>query len=192
MIRLLALCVLVCLGTTTMAFAGPAEEKLALLEAAVDGDKQAQYQLAKLYELQAVEESDDPFEPDAELQGKALHWYEAAAVQGMVLAKEQLLTLYSLSEDDELRKRWLPLATAMAEQGSLLGCYRLGQHYYGISYQSQFQQADAVAQSRYWFEQLLRTVPAEQSVIFERGGKVWREVTRHDIEELLAILDDPN
>ena len=61
-----------------------------LLESATEGDMKAQYEIAKIYEQEALADG-DLWETAPEPWGKAIFWYEAAAAQGSKQAQYALL-----------------------------------------------------------------------------------------------------
>jgi len=190
----LILCIL-SLGLATPAMAVDTGRKLALLESAVAGDANAQYELAMIYDEEAYEQSEDPFEPEPELWEKMRHWCEAAADQGHFEAKRALLQrVYDLSLGEEESRKWYKLAQEMAESGDKVAQYQLAEIYYARSLGDAMSAGDGPARSDSavpairWYSKLLDGLNPKETVILSMLETFDREVTVDYVNEQLAYL----
>jgi TPR repeat protein len=190
----LILCIL-SLGLVTPAMAVDTGRKLALLESAVAGDANAQYELAMIYEEEAYEQSEDPFEPEPELWGKVRHWCEAAADQGHSEAKLALLQrVYDPSLGEEESRKWYKLAHEMAERGDKVAQYQLAEIYFAKCLGEVLEAGDSPARSDSaepalrWYSRLLDGLKSHQTVILSKLETHDREVTVDNVNEKLAYL----
>lgn len=175
---LLALLVLICIWVAP-SFANEKEQKLALLEAAVEGDANAQYELASIYALEAFEEEDD-FEPAPKPWGKSLHWYESAAAQGHIRARYALLSRMDFQQD-----KWFELAYTMAESGDKYAQYHLARLFSARchnDYNVCFLQA-----SIRWYTELLKGTEKkkDEEDILPKSLTLTRRATIGDIKQSL-------
>lgn len=91
MIRLKVIFLVVFLLWTVPVLAVNAKQKLALLEPALEADAKAQYELALIYQDEAVDATGSFLEPGPDLWKKSIHWFEAASALGHLEAREALL-----------------------------------------------------------------------------------------------------
>lgn len=190
----IVLCVLL-LGLAAPAMATEAKQKLALLESAVAGDANAQYELAVIYEEEAYDASEDPFEPEPELWKKVLHWYEAAAAQGHGGARQALLHHgYNSTAGEEEDLKWFKLANKMAESGDKYAQYRLAEIYYAKNLGEAMNAGDGPVRSEsaelaiHWYGRLLEGLNPGETVILSLFETLDREVTVDDVKKKLAYL----
>jgi hypothetical protein len=128
MIRLYVSLLLLLLIAPIAGAAGSAE-KVVLLESAISGYMDSQYQLGNIYEKEA-QNAGDYFDPDIELLKKAVYWYEQASEQGHQHAQVSLISIYqSYSENLGIEGKWLALITKMAEEGNIGAQFALAEYY---------------------------------------------------------------
>lgn len=190
----LILCIL-SLGLATPAMAVDTGRKLALLESAVAGDANAQYELAMIYELEAYEQSEDPFEPEPELWEKMRQWFEAAADQGHFEAKRALLQrVYDMSLGEEESRKWYKLAQEMAKSGDKIAQYLLAEIYFARSLGDAMDAGDGLAHSDSaepairWYSRLLDGLNPGDTVILSKLETFDREVTVDYVNDKLIYL----
>lgn len=130
-------------------------QKRAFQQSAAGGDAEAQYQLALIYEEEAMVNGDIS-EASTAPWGKAIHWYEAAAAQGNKQAQFALLSrIYSCEGETEEINKWLKLANNMAEDGDKYAQYRLGEYHYSKSVGSRMYEGDPFPDAIRWYTELL-------------------------------------
>ncbi|MGE4545679.1 MAG: hypothetical protein AB7D06_16425 [Pedobacter sp.] len=190
----LILCILFW-GAAIPAMAGEAEHKLALLESAVAGDANAQYELAMIYEEEAYDQSEDPFEPEPELWEKVRHWCEAAADQGHFEAKRALLQRgYDSTSSEEESDKWFKLANEMAKSGDKVAQYLLAEIYFARSLGDAMDAGDGLARSDSaepairWYSRLLDGLNPGETVILSKLETFDREVTVDYVNDNLIYL----
>ena len=180
-----------CLLWAVPSSANNAEQKLVLLESAVKGDAKAQYQLALIYEEEAIDATGDYFEPDPKLWRKAIHWFEAASDQGHLKAKETLLArIYRPARNAEEEVKWLRLGTKMAESGHKYAQYLLAEFYFAKSVGGRLCDFDPFEPAIYWYSKLLDGLDTGEKVIFSRVVTLGKEVAVADVQWHLNYLKE--
>jgi len=171
------------------AWAVDSEKKVNLLEAAVEGNTTAQFELAEIYEEEAREY--DMFEPDMDLLKKAVHWYEKAAAKGHTPSQHALLGIYIYPYDEaspsEWPGKWLPLIKTMAAEGDRKAQYNLAQHYsFPHNCDTQFRECLDKAISLY--AGLLKDLPPGETTVFKMFEISTKKITRQEIEAEITRL----
>ncbi len=162
--------------------------KVALLESAVEGDQNAQFELAEIYAEEAQDY--DFINPDMTLLGKAVYWYEKAAEKGHKPSQSALLDIYDFPYEDknpQWQKKWFILTNTLADEGDRKAQFILGRHYsYRNNCDTDLKQC--LDKSIYWYSKVLKGLPPEQSTVFKRFEVTPDTVTRQYIEVLIARL----
>ncbi|VVS93864.1 tetratricopeptide repeat protein [Desulfoluna spongiiphila] len=164
------------------------EDKLALLEAAVEGDTTAQYTLAETYAEEAG--IHDLFDQDIELLKKAVHWYEKAAEKGHTPSQKALASIYLFPLDDappEWSTKWLPLAKKLVDKGDRKAQYDLAR-YYSFPHNCDTRFRQCLNRAIGLYGGLLKDLPPGQATVFRAFEISPRKITRQEIETEIARL----
>jgi TPR repeat protein len=164
------------------------DDKLSLLESAVEGDQNAQFDLAELYAEEAQEYN--IIAPDMTLLEKAVHWYEKAAEKGHKPSQSALLDIYDFPYEDEnpqWQKKWFILANTLASEGDRKAQFILGKHY-SQAYNCDTDLKQCLDKAIHWYSRILKGLPSKQTTVFERYEVTTGAVTRQHIEILIARL----
>ncbi|MCP4341932.1 MAG: sel1 repeat family protein [Desulfobulbaceae bacterium] len=174
---------------TIPALANDAEQEVVLQKSAAEGDAKAQYELALIYEKEAIDATDDCFEPNPELWRKAIHWLEAASDQDHLKAKKILLSkIYRPVLNREEKVKWLRLGTEMAENGHKYAQYLLAEFYYSISVGGRRYDSDPFEPAIFWYSKLLEGTGSDDTIIIPRIDTLGKEVIVADIRWNLNYL----
>ncbi|BCS99076.1 hypothetical protein DSLASN_47080 [Desulfoluna limicola] len=159
------------------------------MEAAVEGDTNAQFELAGIYEEEASEY--DMFEPDMELLKKAVHWYEKAAEKGHTPSQHALLGIYIYPYDDasppEWPGKWLPLVKEMAAKGDRKAQYHLA-GYYSFPHNCDTQFKGCLNKAISLYSGLLKDLPPGETTVFKPFEITTKKITRQKIDAEIARL----
>lgn len=172
-------------------YADDSGQKLAFQQSAAGGDAEAQYQLAFLYEEEAMADGDIS-EPAPVPWEKAIHWYEASAAQGHKQAQYALLSRMYSSEGEEEMGKWLKLANTMAEGGDKYAQYRLGGYYFSKCVGSRMYDGDPFPDAIRWYTELLVGTEAQgdDEDILPRSLALSKNATIGDIRFRLNYLKE--
>ena len=172
------------------ALANDVGQKLVLFESAVEGNATAQYELALIYEEEAIA-AGDYFDPAPGAWKKAIRWYEAAAAQGNSEARNALLRyVYSPESSPDEELKWIILATELAENGHKYAKYMLAEFYYFKCVGGRKYDGDPFPPAIRWYSELLEGNCSDETEIFSKATTFTSEVTVVDIKQKLNYLKE--
>lgn len=191
MYRLTLIC-LVFLSFCATLYADDSENTAAFQQSTAGGDAKAQYELAFLYEEEAMADG-DIFEPALIPWEKAMHWYEAAAAQGHKQAQYALLSrMYLYPNDKRMDAKWLELARTMTEGGDKFAQYRLARHFMAICIGGRKLKDDPCLEAIHWHAELLKGTEKKSGSedILPRHLTLSKNATIRNIRDNLKYLKE--